>query len=342
MLNLFFAAGCIKQQLDASSKINTCSVYLKSPAKAKTKMDNAYYFAITRLEIDKLSALPNVGADVAKINDMLHLMCETIINHNCRDWDIHSHTPIGLELARSYCNMLLGKTSIDKNRLDLSPWHILNVYNDLMLRIDNRRRNAEDSDEMFDMPKDNVDANAAMMLMALPSKIDYRRPGYTAVFMETNDQGMTPLMYGMHQIKGKHTLTALLNRGGFSADEWRSGAVIGLLAECDDYIADHMAKHFDSDLKQCINMEIPTMAEHFRGDPNARGTVLHKCCNTLQSMRIVMRLIFLMKLGADYRIKDSAGHTPLDIINARLQQGYRYENRDLIEVFQYLSHLAPN
>ena len=139
-------------------------------------MDIPYYFAIKRLDIDKLRALPNIGVDVGEINDMLHLMCESIINHNCKNWAIPNHTPIGHEQAQSYCNVLLGKTTVEKSRLDLSPWHILNVYNDLMLRIDGRRRNAEDRDEFYDEPKDNIDANAAMMLMALPTNIDYLRP----------------------------------------------------------------------------------------------------------------------------------------------------------------------
>lgn len=224
------------------------------------------------------------------------------------------------------------------NPVDLSPWPVFKRYIVEYVRI-----HQDTTLPLLSQPlrcavykKERLEATLyalAVILQALPSfgDAEMQSPSRKA-FMKVDDQlGMTPLMFVLKRVQlfenNEGVLRVLFQRGGFSDDEWQSGKVILLLGtkQSDDVILHMLLQNFRQNVQHYINMFIAYNSMQVlllpgEQEPQGSGTVLHFCCQYNMPCNLPEKLRLLAtELGADPRIPDSFGRTPLDIMRQRLQ-----------------------
>jgi hypothetical protein len=290
--------------------------------------------AILGLRRGDIIAAQETVKNVGEMNEYLRLLYETIIDHNCRqqaDGLFHPGGFVGIDLATALCADLIRAAKFTRQQIDLSPWPVLDIYN-ARIGGHGRSRTVPDfeKDEAERQHQAAVADNAHIVLMAIPRTTAFTQPR----------GGQTPIAYAIQQGLSKRVLEALIIRGGFSEEDWRSGNVMSLIGR-DESLVDTIVNNDFEAFHAHINMKISIRGSHSNGVPRSDGTVLHLRCREMDlSQDTLGGLQLLVGLGADPKIRDSLGRTPSQVIESRLVSHPHYLPRPQMEpVLQYLKRL---
>lgn len=228
--------------------------------------------------------------------------------------------------------------------LDLTPWPILDLYDDILFRHRDSREHAMHLSYTERAQREQREHTLVFSVSVLLVALQHRglKPGENA-FMQTR-ANVTPLMYAIQRKYPDKIIHALFSRGGFSTEEWESGKVMGLLCTQNNIgaLAKHLKYFCHADVSHRINDIV-----------NGYGTVLHHFCNkNISAKYLLADLKTLIEfLRADSTIKNKDGKTASQILEENMFRSEADDNQSrnlrkfnaLFYLRQYERHgQAPN